>query len=165
MKRKRMFRGLTRQIIISEETHQRLSDAARAENKYMGELADELIQAGLAPQPSLFPRRPGQDAPPVSPTSARTTARAVDIPPVDSLRPVERLSLQAPYSFYKLHCLVCDREWISEGRHANQKGVQDEGPSFPRRCHYEDCRAYCWNDPIAAPAARRKRERRQRKQL
>jgi hypothetical protein len=47
-KKTRMFPGVTRQVVISDDTHQLLADVASAENKYIGELADELIRTALA---------------------------------------------------------------------------------------------------------------------
>ena len=47
-KKGRMFPGVTRQVVISDDTHQLLADVAAAENKYIGELADELIRTALA---------------------------------------------------------------------------------------------------------------------
>lgn len=70
-----------------------------------------------------------------------------------AIQPLERLALHGPRVYYKCHCLVCEREWIAGGQ---------EHRAFvpPRRCNYDDCRAHAWNDPLAAPAARRKRARR-----
>jgi hypothetical protein len=53
-KRGRMFAGLTRQVVISDETHQLLREAAQREQKYLGELADEILRRVLTRQP----RRP-----------------------------------------------------------------------------------------------------------
>jgi hypothetical protein len=49
-----MFPGVTRQVVISEETHQLLADAAQADNKYIGELADELIRNALRRRDKRF---------------------------------------------------------------------------------------------------------------
>jgi hypothetical protein len=46
-KKMRMFPGITRQVVISDTTHQLLAHAAHGENKYIGELADELIRQAL----------------------------------------------------------------------------------------------------------------------
>jgi hypothetical protein len=43
-KRGEMFAGITRQVVISDETHQLLRAAAQHENKYLGELADEILR-------------------------------------------------------------------------------------------------------------------------
>ena len=50
-KRGKMFAGITRQVVISDETHQLLCEAAQHENKYIGELADELLRSILTRQP------------------------------------------------------------------------------------------------------------------
>jgi hypothetical protein len=50
-KRGRMFTGITRQVVISDETHQLLRVAAQRENKYLGELADEILRRVLTRQP------------------------------------------------------------------------------------------------------------------
>jgi hypothetical protein len=50
-KRGKMFAGITRQVVISDETHQLLCEAAQHENKYLGELADELLRSILTRQP------------------------------------------------------------------------------------------------------------------
>jgi len=47
-KRGKMFAGITRQVVISDETHQLLCEAAQHENKYIGELADEILRSVLA---------------------------------------------------------------------------------------------------------------------
>jgi hypothetical protein len=41
-KRGKRFAGITRQVVISDETHQLLCEVAQHENKYIGELADEI---------------------------------------------------------------------------------------------------------------------------
>ena len=46
-KRGKMFVGITRQVVISDETHQLLCEVAQHENKYMGELADEILRRVL----------------------------------------------------------------------------------------------------------------------
>jgi hypothetical protein len=46
-KQGKMFAGITRQVVISDETHQLLSKAAQHENKYIGELADEILRRVL----------------------------------------------------------------------------------------------------------------------
>jgi len=46
-KQGKMFAGITRQVVISDETHQFLSEAAQHENKYMGKLADEILRRVL----------------------------------------------------------------------------------------------------------------------
>ena len=46
-KQGKMFAGITRQVVISDETHQLLCEAAQHENKYMGELADEILRSVL----------------------------------------------------------------------------------------------------------------------
>lgn len=46
-KKGRMFPGLTRQVIISEDTHRLLYEEAEYENKYIGELADEILRLVL----------------------------------------------------------------------------------------------------------------------
>ena len=47
-KRTRMFPGITRQVVIADDTHRLLREAAERENKYIGELEDELIRTALA---------------------------------------------------------------------------------------------------------------------
>jgi hypothetical protein len=47
-KKGKMFPGVTRQVVISDDTHRLLCEAAQHENKYMGELADEIIRSELA---------------------------------------------------------------------------------------------------------------------
>ena len=47
-KKGKMFPGVTRQVVISDDTHQLLCEAAQHENKYIGELADEIIRYELA---------------------------------------------------------------------------------------------------------------------
>ena len=47
-KRGRMFAGITRQVVISDETHQLLRAAAQREQKYLGELADAILRRVLA---------------------------------------------------------------------------------------------------------------------
>jgi hypothetical protein len=69
---------------------------------------------------------------------------------------VERLLLKAPRPYYRCHCLVCDRDWIAVGK----DDTYGEEFSPPKRCNYPDCRADAWNDPVAAPGTRRKREQR-----
>jgi hypothetical protein len=49
-----MFAGITRQVVISDETHQLLRAAAQREQKYIGELADEILRRVL----TRPPRRP-----------------------------------------------------------------------------------------------------------
>lgn len=71
-------------------------------------------------------------------------------------QPVERLVLRSPRVYYRYRCLVCGRDWIGGG----QEEAQDKVCTLPTRCNYADCRAYVWNDPIAAAVARRKREQR-----
>jgi hypothetical protein len=46
-KKTRVFPGLTRQVVVSDDTHQLLAHAAQRENKYMSELADEIIRHAL----------------------------------------------------------------------------------------------------------------------
>ena len=46
-KRGKMFVGITRQVVISDETHQLLCEVAQHENKYIGELADEILRRVL----------------------------------------------------------------------------------------------------------------------
>jgi len=46
-KRGKMFEGITRQVVISDETHQLLCAIAQHENKYIGELADEILRRVL----------------------------------------------------------------------------------------------------------------------
>src|SRR5215470_11725977 len=46
-KKGKMFPGVTRQVVISDDTHQLLCEAAQHENKYIGELADEIIRCEL----------------------------------------------------------------------------------------------------------------------
>jgi hypothetical protein len=43
----RMFAGITRQVVISDETHQLLRAVAEREKKYLGELADEILRSVL----------------------------------------------------------------------------------------------------------------------
>jgi hypothetical protein len=66
---------------------------------------------------------------------------------------VERLKLRSSRAYYKYRCLVCRREWIAGG-----KDCADEEFLPPRRCNYPDCRSLLWNDPVAAPVARRKQK-------
>ena len=47
-KKGKMFPGVTRQVVISDDTHQLLCEAAQHEKKYIGELADEIIRQELA---------------------------------------------------------------------------------------------------------------------
>ena len=47
-KKGKMFPGVTRQVVISDDTHRLLCEAAQHENKYIGELADEIICYELA---------------------------------------------------------------------------------------------------------------------
>jgi hypothetical protein len=47
-KKGKMFPGVTRQVVISDDTHRLLCEAAQHENKYIGELADEIIRYELA---------------------------------------------------------------------------------------------------------------------
>ena len=47
-KKGKMFPGVTRQVVISDDTHRLLCEAAQHENKYIGELADEMIRYELA---------------------------------------------------------------------------------------------------------------------
>jgi hypothetical protein len=76
--------------------------------------------------------------------------------PVTSDHVVERLTLNSPRVYYKFHCLVCERDWIGGGKDEEHTDTR----AIPRRCNYADCRASAWNDPVAAPAARRKRMQR-----
>jgi predicted phage-related endonuclease len=46
-KRGKMFAGITRQVVISDETHQLLCEVAQHDNKYIGELADEILRRVL----------------------------------------------------------------------------------------------------------------------
>jgi hypothetical protein len=71
-------------------------------------------------------------------------------------RTIERLMLQSPRPHYRCHCLVCGRDWIT----SREEDAGDAAFVPPSRCNYPDCRSYAWNDPLAAPAARRKRMRR-----
>lgn len=174
-KRARMFPGVTRQVVLAEETHRLLRDVAEHEQKYIGELADELLREALAQRRQRSPlpltrrrhaTQPSQSAvsppPPVdgmSPPQTTNTRSSQEeqLRERETLYPpaaVERLVLHAPRVYYKCHCLVCGREWVAGGHDQPQEFV------LPQRCNYDDCRAYAWNDPIAAPAARRKRERR-----
>ena len=51
-----MFPGITRQVVIADDTHRLLQETAKREQKYIGELADELIRLGLAQRyPSSAP--------------------------------------------------------------------------------------------------------------
>jgi len=84
------------------------------------------------------------------------TAAGSNIIPVTSELTVERLALHSPRLYYKFHCLVCGRDWIGGGKDE----TQTDACELPRRCNYTDCRAGAWNDPVAAPAARRKRMQR-----
>jgi hypothetical protein len=47
-KKGKMFPGVTRQVVISDDTHRILCEVAQHENKYIGELADEIIRYTLA---------------------------------------------------------------------------------------------------------------------
>jgi hypothetical protein len=175
-KRGRMFAGITRQVVISDETHRSLFEAAQDENKYIGELADELIceallqrQRRLAHPPKINrgprpptglhePRAgskeqrhlPGQEAPP--PVGQHQRAPET----VGERVAVERLALMTSRAYYKYHCLVCERDWIGGGEEETPGGVG----ALPKRCNYQDCRASAWNEPVAATAAREKRRRR-----
>jgi hypothetical protein len=71
-------------------------------------------------------------------------------------RTVEWIPLRAPRPYYRCRCLVCGRDWIAVGK----EGTYAEEFTPPKRCNYPDCRADAWNDPVAAPATRRKREQR-----
>ena len=84
------------------------------------------------------------------------TTAGSDQGPVPSAHAVERLTLHSPRLYYKFHCLVCGRDWIGGGKDEGHPDAHE----LPRRCNYVDCRAGAWNDPIAAPAARRKRMQR-----
>jgi hypothetical protein len=176
-KRGRMFEGITRQVVISDETHRSLFEAAQGENKYIGELADELIceallqrqRRGARPQKIDRGRRPptglqelradsreqrhrpGQQAPPPVGQQQRAPAHA------EGYIPVERLALMTSRAYYKYHCLVCEREWIGGG----EEEIPGATGALPKRCNYQDCRATAWNDPVAASVAREKRRRRQ----
>ena len=81
------------------------------------------------------------------------TTAGKDEVPVTSAHTVERLALNSPRLYYKFHCLVCGRDWIGGGKDEEHTDACE----LPRRCNYVDCRAGAWNDPVAAPAARRKR--------
>jgi len=96
------------------------------------------------PNMSIF----GHEETLVSPRLTRTLAE--DAPSV------ERLVLRSPRVYYRYRCLVCGRDWIGGGH----EEAQDEAYRRPTRCNYADCRAYAWNDPIAAVGARRKRAQR-----
>jgi hypothetical protein len=72
---------------------------------------------------------------------------------------IERLKLHSSRVYYKCRCLVCHREWIAGG-----KDRADEEFIPPRRCNYADCRSLLWNDPVAAPVARRKQQLRRAQQ-
>jgi hypothetical protein len=149
-KRERMFPGITRQVVISNETHHLLARAAAREHKYIGELADELICQAL--DKGRQKSREARGTTPQHPPTERSTPTNL-APPVTT---VERLALNAPRPYYKCHCCVCDREWVV------MENAAAAGEDFtpPKRCNYADCRAYVWNDPVAALAARRKREQR-----
>jgi hypothetical protein len=71
-------------------------------------------------------------------------------------RTIARLAIQSLRPHYRCRCLVCGRDWITSG----EEGAADDAFMPPSRCNYADCRSYVWNDPIAAPAARRKRAQR-----
>lgn len=88
----------------------------------------------------------------------KTSTSPPDVPPVTD-RPVERLVLRSPRTYYRYRCLVCGREWIGGG----QEGADEAPTALPTRCNYPDCRAYAWHDPVAASLARRKRARRGRR--
>jgi len=66
----RMFPGVTRQVVIADETHQWLCDIARKENKYIGELADELLRHALATRHRRSPRSNGTRTRPRKPSTA-----------------------------------------------------------------------------------------------
>jgi hypothetical protein len=175
-KRGRMFAGITRQVVISDETHRSLFEAAQDENKYIGELADELIceallqrqrRVGRSPQrgraasppPALPESRAGSTAPRARPgqeASAPVEPQQRGPEPAGGVVSVERLALQTSRAYYKYHCLVCERDWIGGGEEAPLGTVG----ALPKRCNYQDCRATAWNDPIAATVAREKRRRR-----
>ena len=90
-----------------------------------------------------------------SQSTEETPGRTVPAMRTTGQHPIERLALKSPSPYYVCHCLVCDREWIKMGKEG-----ADAALTPPGRCNYPDCRAYAWNDPVAAPAARRKREQR-----
>lgn len=180
-KRGKMFAGITRQVVISDETHRCLFEAAQEENKYIGELADELIRdailerqtrrphaRGMERRPRPSPALPGADGGPVprhAPPDVQEPplARAQQEPsaPTGGRAPVERLALLTSRAYYKYHCLVCEREWIGGGEDDTPGSVE----ALPKRCNYQDCRAYAWNDPEAAAATRAKRQRRERRDV
>lgn len=66
----RMFPGVTRQVVIADETHQWLCDIAREENKYIGELADEILRQALATRPRRIARSHGTRTRPRKPSTA-----------------------------------------------------------------------------------------------
>ncbi|MGE3537381.1 MAG: hypothetical protein AB7N91_08080 [Candidatus Tectimicrobiota bacterium] len=69
-KRGKMFAGITRQVVISDETHQLLFEAAQHENKYIGELADEILRSVLTRRQQEAQRTNGRGYPhPVSPAT------------------------------------------------------------------------------------------------
>lgn len=58
-KRGRIFPGITRQVVISDETHQWLAEVAEEDNKYIGELADELLRSALRHRQQTTPHTNG----------------------------------------------------------------------------------------------------------
>ena len=72
-KREKMFQGVTRQVVISDETHQLLYEAAHHEKKYIGELADEILRSALTRRQKTSQRTNGvphrHDIPSVPATS------------------------------------------------------------------------------------------------
>jgi hypothetical protein len=79
--------------------------------------------------------------------------RVAMVPPATAMGTVERLVLQSPRPYYRCHCLVCERDWIASGA----DGADPEAFVPPTRCNYPDCRSTVWQDPVAAPVARRQR--------
>ena len=176
-KRSKMFAGITRQVVISDETHRCLFEVAQEENKYIGELADELIREALLQRQARLQRsqemdrRPRSSAalpgshggsekrhwPPGTEISPPALAQRGTSETTGGSVPVERLALMTSRAYYKYHCLVCDRDWIGGGEEETPGVIE----ALPKRCNYQDCRAYRWNDPVAAAAAREKRQRRQ----
>jgi hypothetical protein len=64
-KRGKMFAGITRQVVISDETHQLLCEVAQHENKYIGELADEILRHILTRRQGESQRINGMEHPPL----------------------------------------------------------------------------------------------------
>lgn len=61
---------------------------------------------------------------------------------------VQVLPLNSPFTYRKLHCYVCEREWISDATFAG------EVYRPPKECRFSDCRSTVWHDPVKGAARR-----------